>query len=137
MTKWLLLLSVACMALVIVSARPSSEDKVAASPQSGTPNEVENRRVARKLAISPPAPVKEADDEQSRLGRQVSDATVAQVAAAASPIDAPAVPSGPAAAQPASDTQASPASPDEDEDDDDEDDDDDDEDDDDIGLLGD
>ncbi|KAL1453322.1 hypothetical protein WDU94_007468 [Cyamophila willieti] len=124
MTKWLLLLSVACMALVIVSARPNSgtpdenEARLAVRPSSSTPDKDESRRVARKLAIRP-------DNEEERLARQVSDATVAQVAAAASPIDAPAVPSGPAAAQPASDTQASPATPDEDEDDDDEDDDDD------------
>lgn len=60
----------------------------------------------------------------SEARQQVSDATVAQVAASALPIDAPAVPSGPAATQPA---QASPAAtPDEDDDEDEDDDDDDD-----------
>lgn len=94
------------MALVIVSSSPVLNKK-------------EDADQARQLDNSIASAATSSEARQ-----QVSDATVAQIAAAAVPIDAPAVPSGPAATQPA---QASPvATPDEDEDEDDDDDDDDD-----------
>lgn len=94
------------MALVIVSSSPVL-------------NKREDADQARQLDNSIASAATSSEARQ-----QVSDATVAQIAAAAVPIDAPAVPSGPAATQPA---QASPvATPDEDEDEDDDDDDDDD-----------